>query len=296
MSETSSAPHTGILRSAQNDSVEADALVAALPRIADLVGSTIVVKLGGSVGDEGTVLEDLVWLHKLGVSIVIVHGGGPRITNLLERLGVETHFVEGRRYTDEATLDVAHMVLMRVNGQFVAYLGAHGVQAIGLNGLDGGLLRARIRDEALGLVGEIELVDLDPLQNVMSEGYIPVIAPIAAGPDFQPLNVNGDTVAGEIARALGADRMILFTDVPGVMDGSGTVVPELTRAQVHAFIRDGVIRGGMLPKMDACLRALETVPRVTILDGRAPRALLQHLFTDKGAGTTLVAPPAASAA
>lgn len=269
---------------------DVDALAAALPRIADVVGRTIVVKLGGSVGDEGTVLEDVARLHQLGARVVIVHGGGPRITTLLERLGVSTRFVEGRRYTDEATLDVAHMVLMRINGQIVSFLGARGVPAIGLNGLDGCLLQARIRDQALGLVGEIKAVNPRLLQVHLREGYTPVIAPLASGPESQPLNVNADTVAGEIARALKADRMVLFTDVPGVLDASGSVVPRIAREQVETLMRDGVIRGGMLPKMDACLRALETVPRVTILDGRTPRSLITHLFTNNGPGTTLVAP------
>jgi acetylglutamate kinase len=233
------------------------------------------------------VLEDVVWLKKLGVNPVVVHGGGPQLTRMLGQLGVETHFVEGRRYTDERTMEVAHMVFMRLNGQFVSYLDARGVPAVGLSGLDGRLLQARIRDPQLGLVGEVDHVNLAPIQALVQAGYVVVIAPIACGPSSQPLNVNADTVAGEVARALGAETFILFTDVPGVMDASGTVLSRLERAQVDALIREGTIKGGMLPKVESCLRALETVPRVHILDGRTPRALLRALFTATGAGTLL---------
>ncbi len=263
------------------------ALLEALPFICEYVGKTLVVKVGGSVGEEGTVLDDIVWLKKLGINPVIVHGGGPQISTMLGRLGVETRFVEGRRYTDEQTLDVVHMVLMRVNGQFVSYLDSRGVRAVGLNGLDGGMLRARLRDERLGLVGEVEAVDLRPIASLVSEGYVVVIAPLAAGPESQALNVNADTVAGEVARALAAEKLVLFTDVPGVKDEDGQVVPELSRDHVERMIRDGVIHGGMIPKIEACLRALDTVPRAHVLDGRVPHALIRELFTREGVGTML---------
>src|SRR6516164_8037302 len=195
-----------------------EALLEAFPYICEFVGKTIVVKVGGSVGDEGTVLDDVVWLKRLGVNPVLVHGGGPQISARLGRLGVETRFVEGRRFTDEQTLEVVHEVLMRINGAFVSYLNGHGVSAWGCNGLDGEVLQARLRDERLGLVGEVEAVDLRPIKSLVEQGYVVVIAPLAAGPMAQPLNVNADTVAGEVARALGAQKLILFTDVPGVLD------------------------------------------------------------------------------
>lgn len=264
-----------------------DALLEALPFICDFVGKTIVVKVGGSVGDEGTLLDDLVLVKRLGINPVVVHGGGPQISERLLRLGVETRFVEGRRYTDEQTLEVVHEVLMRINGQFVAYLDAHGISAFGCNGLDGRMLRARLRDERLGLVGEVEAVDLRPIVSLVQQGYVVVIAPLAAGPESQPLNVNADTVAGEVARAIGAEKLVLFTDVPGVRDRDGQVIPELERAQVEHMLQDGTISGGMIPKIQACLRALETVPRVHVLDGRVPHALIRELFTREGVGTML---------
>src|SRR5919201_2104638 len=193
------------------------ALLEALPYICEYVGKTIVIKVGGSVGDEGTVLDDVIWLKRLGINPVLVHGGGPQISERLGRLGVETHFVEGRRFTDAATMEVVHEVLMRINGAFVSYLNGHNVSAWGCNGLDGQILRARLRDERLGLVGEVEAVNLRPISALVQEGYVVVIAPLAAGPNSQPLNVNADTVAGEVARALAAEKLVLFTDVPGVL-------------------------------------------------------------------------------
>jgi acetylglutamate kinase len=264
-----------------------EALLEALPYICEYVGKTIVVKVGGSVGDEGTVLDDVVWLKRLGINPVLVHGGGPQISERLVRLGVATHFVEGRRFTDQQTLEVVHEVLMRINGAFVSYLNGHHVSAFGCNGLDGEMLQARLRDERLGLVGEVEAVNLRPIVSLLEQGYVVVIAPLAAGPDSQPLNVNADTVAGEVARALGAEKLVLFTDVPGVLDADGRVVPELNRAQIELMLGDGTIRGGMIPKIQACLRAMETVPRVHVLDGRLPHALIRELFTHEGVGTML---------
>ena len=262
-------------------------LLEALPYICEYVGKTIAVKVGGSVGDEGTVLDDVVWLKRLGINPVLVHGGGPQISQRLDRLGVETRFVEGRRFTDLQTLEVVHEVLMRINGEFVSYLNARGISAWGCNGLDGEMLQARLRDERLGFVGEVEAVNLRPIKSLVEQGYVVVIAPLAAGPQSQPLNVNADTVAGEVARALHAEKLVLFTDVPGVMDGDGEVLPELSRANVELMIDDGTIRGGMIPKIQACLRALETVPRVHVLDGRVPHALIRELFTREGVGTML---------
>ena len=263
------------------------ALLEALPFICEYVGKTVVIKVGGSVGGEGTVLDDVIWLKRLGINPVLVHGGGPQISERLGRLGVETHFVQGRRYTDAATMEVVHEVLMRINGAFVSYLNAHSVSAWGCNGLDGEMLRARLRDETLGLVGEVDAVNLRPISALVQEGYVVVIAPLAAGPHSEPLNVNADTVAGEVARALCAEKFVLFTDVPGVMDATGRVLPELSQAEVRRMLDDGTISGGMIPKIQACMRALETVPRVHVLDGRVPHALIRELFTREGVGTML---------
>ncbi|MDQ6673686.1 MAG: acetylglutamate kinase [Chloroflexota bacterium] len=264
-----------------------DALLEALPYICEFVGKTIVVKVGGSVADEGTVLDDIVWLKRLGINPVLVHGGGSQISERLGRLGVETRFVEGRRFTDAQTLEVVHEVLMRINGDFVAYLNSQKASAWGCNGLDGEILRARLRDERLGLVGEVEAVNLKPIVSLVEQGYVVVIAPLAAGPQSQPLNVNADTAAGEIARAVHAEKLVLFTDVPGVLDAEGRVVPELSREHVEGMLDAGTIKGGMIPKIQAGLRAMETVPRVHILDGRVPHALIRELFTHEGVGTML---------
>jgi acetylglutamate kinase len=268
---------------------QTSALLEALPYICEYVGKTIAVKVGGSVGEEGTVLDDVIWLKRLGINPVLIHGGGPQISQRLDRLGVETHFVEGRRFTDQQTLEVVHEVLMRINGEFVSYLNGHGVSAWGCNGLDGEMLQARLRDERLGRVGEVAAVNLRPIKSLIEQAYVVVIAPLAAGPDSQPLNVNADTVAGEVARALQAEKLVLFTDVPGVLDHQGQVLPELDRQQVEQMLDDGTIRGGMIPKIQACLRALETVPRVHVLDGRVPHALIRELFTRAGVGTMLTA-------
>jgi acetylglutamate kinase len=264
-----------------------DALLEALPYICEFVGKTVVVKVGGSVGEEGTVLDDVVWLKRLGINPVLVHGGGSQISDRLSRLGLETRFVEGRRFTDEQTLEVVHEVLMRINGSFVSYLNGHNVSAWGCNGLDGEMLQARLRDERLGLVGEVEAVNLKPIVSLIEQGYVVVIAPLAAGPQSKPLNVNADTVAGEVARALSAEKLVLFTDVPGVLDAYGRVVPELSREKVERLLDAGTIQGGMIPKIQACLRAMETVRRVHILDGRVPHALIRELFTHEGVGTML---------
>lgn len=271
------------------ENAQLQALVQSLPHLARLVGKIVVLKLGGSIGAEGTVLEDVVLLQKLGIKPVIVHGGGPLITDLTQRLGLETRFVDGRRYTDEPTLDAARMVLIgKVNGDIVSELNALGGSAVGLNGLDGRLIQARLRDAQLGRVGDVERFDLRPLEMLLEQGYTAVIAPIASGPDGRPLNVNADSVAGDLARALRAEKMILFTDVPGVLDADGRLLPELTAAEVRNLIAAGAIRGGMIPKVEACVRALETVPRVHIIDGRGPHALIEELLTDTGIGTMLV--------
>jgi acetylglutamate kinase len=273
---------------AQKEGAQLDALVRSLPHLARLVGKVIVIKIGGSIGQEGTVLEDVILLQRLGVRPVLVHGGGPLITELSQRLGLETRFVEGRRYTDEATLDAARMVLVgKVNGDVVSELNALGGSAIGLNGLDGRMIQAELRDQKLGLVGDVERFDLKPLEMLLADGYTAVIAPIASGPDGRPLNINADSVAGDLAAALRAEKLVLFTDVPGVLDESGRLLAELTRNEARQLIAAGVITGGMIPKVEACLDALETVPRVHIIDGRNPHALIEELLTDTGVGTMI---------
>lgn len=266
----------------------AAAIKEALPYIARFVGKTVVVKIGGSIHGDGTALEDIVTLARLGVKPVVVHGGGPMISEWQGRMGLEPKFVDGRRYTDEMTLDLARMVLIgKANSDLVAHLASLGGRAVGLSGIDGGLIRAKLRDPKLGLVGEVSHVDLGPVKALMDAGYLVVVAPSATDDDGQPLNVNADSIAGDIARALAAEKLVMFTDVDGVKDRSGQVLSTLTVDQVNAYIASGEISGGMIPKVEACVRALETVPRAHILDGRVPHALLGELFTDAGVGTMI---------
>jgi acetylglutamate kinase len=266
----------------------AAAIKEALPYISRYVGKTVVVKIGGSIHGDGTALEDIVTLGRLGVKPVVVHGGGPMISEWQGRMGLEPKFVDGRRYTDEMTLDLARMVLIgKANSDLVAHLVSLGGRAVGLSGIDGGLIKAKLRDPKLGLVGEVTHVDLGPVKALMDAGYLVVVAPSATDDDGQPLNVNADSIAGDMARALGAEKLVMFTDVDGVKDSGGNVLSALTIEQVNAYIASGEISGGMIPKVEACVRALDTVSRTHILDGRVPHALLGELFTDAGVGTMI---------
>jgi acetylglutamate kinase len=268
------------------DSTGIEAIRAALPRLAHFMGKTVVLKVGGSVGLEPWILEDIVTLHKLGVQTVVVHGGGPMISNWQARLGYETRFVEGRRYTDEQTLDVVRSVLIGlVNSDLVSGFSALGVPTVGLSGLDGGLIQATIRDAKLGLVGDVVHIDLRPLRAMQEAGYMVVVAPVGRNDDGRPLNINADTVAGDIARALHAEKLVFFTDVPGVLDRQGKLMPELSSDQVWDLIGSGEIHGGMIPKVEACVRALDTVKHAHIIDGRVPNALLRGLLADEAVGT-----------
>jgi acetylglutamate kinase len=266
----------------------AAAIKEALPYIAQYVGKTVVIKIGGSIHGDGTALEDVVTLAKLGVKPVVVHGGGPMISEWQGKMGLEPKFVDGRRYTDEVTLDLARMVLIgKANSDLVAHLVSLGGRAVGLSGIDGGLIKARLRDPKLGLVGEVTEVDLGPVKALMDAGYLVVVAPSATDETGQPLNVNADSIAGDMARALHAEKLVMFTDVDGVRDGSGKVLSALTVGRVRELIASGEIAGGMIPKVEACVRALDTVSRTHILDGRVEHALLGELFTDAGVGTMI---------
>lgn len=258
----------------------------ALPYLAQYAGKSIVLKVGGSVGLEPWILEDIGWLYRLGIRPVVIHGGGPMISDWQQRLGYETRFVEGRRYTDAQTLDVVRSVLIGlVNSDLVSGLSALGVPTVGLSGLDGALIQATVRDPKLGLVGDVTHIELRPLRLMQEAGYLVVVAPVGRADDGSPLNINADTVAGDIARALHAEKLIFFTDVPGVLGRDGTLRSELTTDQVWDLIGSGEIHGGMIPKVEACVRALDTVARAHIIDGRVPHGLLRELFTDGGVGT-----------
>ena len=241
----------------------------------------IVVKIGGStLGSHDTTLEDMVALQREGIKLIVVHGGGNVISQWMERQGTVPRFVRGLRVTDSQSLDIVTAVLTGlVNKQLVASLLIRGGNAVGLSGVDGGLLEARMADRELGYVGEVTKVDPKPLLQVLEAGYIPLVAPLGLhrvnGSEYSGsiLNINGDTVAGELAYAVGAERLIFLTDVEGVMDASGRVIPRLNVRIARLLLASGVVKGGMIPKLEACLRVLELVPVTDIIDGRKPSAL-----------------------
>jgi len=248
----------------------------------------IVVKIGGStLGSHDTTIEDLVALQKEGKALVVVHGGGNVITEWLAKQGVPTKFEKGLRVTDEQTLQVVVAVLCGlVNKELVAAIQSRGGRAVGLSGIDGGLIESRVMDEKLGYVGDIVKVNPEPVKALLKEGYMPVIAPLGLEAKGEKLNINADTAAGEIAAAISAERLIFLTDVAGVMDKSGKLLPRLSPAEASALIAEGVISGGMIPKVEACFRALSVVPITQIVDGRGRHALIEAI-AGKGGGTTI---------
>lgn len=267
----------------------AQVLGEALPYIDFLKGKTLVIKLGGSaLAHQRDVVQDIVWLRSLGSNPVLVHGGGPDINEWLRRLNVPTRFENGLRVTDAGTLEVVRMVLGQLNQSLVLLAAQLGGRAFGMSGTDGSMVRARIANERLGFVGEIETVDPAPVQTLIAQGYIPIVAPLAQGPNGTCLNINADLVAAHLADALSAEKLIFLSDVVGICRKDGSLISELTEAQAQQLIQEGVITGGMIPKVSACLDALLTVPRVHIVDGRESHVLLRELFTDQGAGTMII--------
>ncbi len=256
----------------------------------------VVVKIGGStLGNHDTTLQDLVTLQRDGVKLVVVHGGGDLISQWMQRQGTRPKFVRGLRVTDAESLEIVVAVLTGlVNKQLVAALLSRGGETIGFSGVDGGLLQARIANPQLGFVGEITEVNAYPLIQAMEAGFIPLIAPVGihcndGSPQAgQMLNINGDTVTGELAYAMEADRLIFLTDVEGVLDGGGRLIPRLTSRQARFLLNSGVAKGGMIPKLEACVRALERVSTAEIVDGRRPGALLDCL-SNSGKGTRILA-------
>ncbi len=273
-----------------NHHLIAEVLREALPYINYLKGKTLVIKLGGSTLEhQRGVLQDIIWLRSLGANPLLVHGGGPYINTWLEKLNVPAQFEDGLRVTDARTLDVVRMVLLgQVNQGLVLMATEMGGRAIGLSGTDGSMVQAKFISERLGFVGEIEAVDPTLPQTLLDQGYIPVIAPLGQGPDGNCLNNNADLVAANLAGALNAEKLIFLSNVVGICRQDGSLISELTEAEAKQLIADGVISGGMIPKVTACLDALATVPRVHIVDGGEPHVLLRELFTDQGAGTMIV--------
>jgi acetylglutamate kinase len=271
-----------------DSAARANVLVEALPYIRRFYGQTIVIKLGGNAMTERKeeTLLDIVLLRYVGMQPVLVHGGGPEITAMSERLGLRSEFKDGLRVTDESTIEVVKMVLTgKINPDLVASINRLGGQAVGMSGEDGPSIIAEPQDPALGFVGKVEQVNPEPIQALIGRGYIPVIASVGLGYDGHSYNINADTVAAEVAVALGAAKLILLTDVPGVLGGDGQVVSEMQRDDARRLLAEGAVSGGMIPKLEACLRALDAVPLTHVIDGRTPHSLLLELFSDAGIGT-----------
>jgi acetylglutamate kinase len=287
---------------------KAETLIEALPYFQRYAGRTFVVKYGGhAMGDPAAALdfaEDIVLLQAVGINPVVVHGGGPQIGAMLKKLGVESTFVDGLRVTDKATADIAEMVLSgAINKELVGWIAKAGGKAIGISGKDGGLVTAsKVTRTAkdpdsqieqavdLGFVGEPERVDTAVLETVIAAGMIPVVAPIGAGSDGHTYNINADTMAGALAAALGAARLFLLTDVKGVLDKQGALLSDLIPADVARLKADGTITGGMIPKLDTCVHAVEAgCQAAVVLDGRVRHAMLLEFFTARGAGTLVSA-------
>ncbi len=267
----------------------AQVLREALPYIDFLKGKTLVIKLGGSTLEhQQSILQDIVWLRALGANPVLVHGGGPYINKWLAKLNVPTRFEQGLRVTDALTLEVVRMVLLgQVNQGLVVKTAQLGGRAIGLSGTDGNMVRAHMIDERLGFVGEVEGVDPTIIRTLIDQAYIPIIAPLGQGPDGTCLNINADLVAAHLAGALNAEKLIFLSNVVGICRADGSLISELDEAEAQQLMQQGVINGGMIPKVSACLDALRAVPRVHIVDGREQHVLLRELFTDQGAGTMI---------
>ena len=272
----------------------AEVLTQALPYIKRYYGKTVVVKYGGNamINDQlkEQVMEDIVLLALVGVKVVLVHGGGPEISDLMARLGKKPEFVDGLRVTDKETIDIVQMVLAgKVNKSLVNLLEMKGGKAIGLSGMDGRLIEAKMRDERLGYVGSITKVNIAPVTDVLEKGYIPVISTIGCDREGNAYNINGDTAAAFIAGALGAERLIMMTDIAGILrdrDDPTSLIPDVTIKEAKKLFAEGVISGGMIPKVECCIEALHRgVKNVVIMDGRVPHSILMEILTNEGAGT-----------
>jgi acetylglutamate kinase len=286
---------------------KAEVLLEALPYLRRFQGQTLVVKYGGAAQQDPLLKQgfarDIALLQTLGIHVVLVHGGGPQIGKLLDELHIPTRFVEGLRVTDQRTMDIVEMVLAgKINKEIVNLINSAGGRAVGLSGKDGRLLEGqkvefyRPRGDEppeiidIGLVGEVTGVNTELIQALLGQHFLPVIAPVGAGEQGETLNINADLVAGAVAGALGAAKLILLTDVPGVLNREGQLLSSLTRYQAVTMMEDGAISGGMIPKIKCCLEALEEgVTKAHVLDGRVPHAVLLEIFTDSGVGTEIVA-------
>ena len=277
---------------------KAEVLTEALPYMRLFFGKTVVIKLGGNAMSDAnrrnTIAQDIVLLRYIGLNPVVVHGGGPEISDVMEKLGLKPQFVNGRRVTDQATMDVVEMVLCgRLNKELVSLLSKHGAKAVGLSGKDGNLILARREGNGeLGQVGEIQEVHPEIVQVLCGNGFIPVIAPVAQDAEGVAYNINADIVAGYLAPALGASKLIILTDVEGVLETEGdvnTLISSLSLEEARHMLQTKKASRGMIPKLEGCIAALNGgVPRAHIIDGRVPHALLLEIFTDKGIGTMVI--------
>ncbi|MBR4501102.1 MAG: acetylglutamate kinase [Clostridia bacterium] len=272
----------------------AEVIVQALPLIQKYNGQIVVVKYGGNamINEQlkQQVMEDMVLLQLIGVKVVLVHGGGPEITETMQRLGKKSEFVDGLRVTDKETVDIVQMVLAgRINKTLVNLLQTKGGKAMGISGMDGRLIEARPKDERLGFVGTVTRVNTQPILDLLEKGYIPVVSTLGCDRQGNVYNVNGDTAAAYIAGALGAKRLIMMTDIAGILrdkDDPSTLISQVSVRDARSLYDSGIISGGMIPKVDCCIRAIDLgVKKVIIMDGTIPHALLQELLTNEGAGT-----------
>ena len=275
----------------------AEVLTQALPYIKKYSGKIVVIKYGGNamVNEQlkQQVMEDIALLWLIGVKVVLVHGGGPEISETMKRLGKQAQFVNGLRVTDRETVDIVQMVLAgKVNKTLVNLLQMKGGHAVGLSGIDGGIIEATMKDEALGFVGKITRIRTQPIMDLLEKNYIPVISTVASDRQGNTYNINGDTAAAYIAGALNAERLIMMTDIAGLLrdkDDPDTLIPALTVTEAKKLFDEGVISGGMIPKVDCCIEAIgKGVKHVVIMDGRVPHSILMELLTDEGAGTMVM--------
>jgi len=273
---------------------KAGLLVEALPYMRRYAGKAIVVKFGGhAMGEQAFVdsfASDMVLLRQVGTNPLIVHGGGPQIGAMLEKLEIESSFVNGLRVTDEATISVVEMVLAGgINKSLVAAIAKAGGKAVGISGKDGNLIKAtKAHDGSLGYVGYPETIDIEVIEALMSRDMMPVVAPTAMGDDGMTYNINADTAAGAVAGAIGASRLLMLSDVTGILDKDGQLIERVNISQAKKLIADGTVTGGMIPKLETCIQAVEEgAEAAVILDGRAPHAVLVELFTEHGIGTMI---------
>lgn len=275
----------------------AEVLTQALPYIKRYNGKVVVIKYGGNamINEElkRQVMEDIVLLWLIGVKVVLVHGGGPEISETMEKLGKKAVFVDGLRVTDKETVDIVQMVLAgKVNKTLVNLLEMKGGKAMGISGMDGRLIEAQVKDEKLGYVGKITKIHINPVTDLLEKGYIPVISTVGCDKQGNTYNINGDTAAAYIAGALGAERLIMMTDIAGILrdkDDPKTLIPDVTIEEAKQLEKEGVVSGGMIPKVDCCIEAIDKgVKNVIIMDGRVPHSILMEILTDEGAGTMVM--------